>query len=312
LIYLDDARVRELLEWDSLIAAMEAALASFSAGRVRQPVRTVIAVEERRRYFGIMPAVAADVMGAKLVSFYPGNEGTAFPTHDGAIVLLDSVTGVPLAAMDARAITEMRTAAASAAVTKYLMPQSARVLAILGSGVQARSHLAALSRVGRFDEVRVWSRTPENAQTFARECGAVATEPERAVRGADVVVVATSSHEPVLLGAWLSPGAHVNSVGANRPSWRELDDEVMRNTIVVDSRDAVATESGDVISSGATVYAEVGELFAGLRPWPARSETTVFKSMGLAAEDLAAAKLVFDANAAAGIRKTFDTTDQSR
>jgi thiomorpholine-carboxylate dehydrogenase len=294
-IYLDEARVRALLQWDALIDAMERALAAFSSGRVRQPVRTVLPVEENRRYLGIMPAIAGDVMGAKLVSFYPANEGTEHPTHNGVILLLDTRTGEPLAAMDGRLITEMRTAAVSAAATRYLMPENSRVLAVLGSGAQARSHVAALARIAGFTEIRVWSRTPEHAQRFARELGATAMDAQAAVRDADVVVVATSSREPVLRGAWLRPGTHVNAVGANRPDWRELDDETMAATVFVDSRAAAAQESGDVILSRAPVYAEIGELFAKTALPPPRSETTVFKSLGLAVEDLAAAKLVFDA-----------------
>jgi thiomorpholine-carboxylate dehydrogenase len=289
LIYLHDDRVRELLSWDALIAEMENALAALSTGRVRQPVRTIVPIEENRRYLGLMPAVAPDVMGAKLVTFYPVNETTKHPTHDAVIVLFDSVSGVPIAAMDARSITEMRTAAVSAAVTKHAMPEGARTLAILGSGVQARAHVAALSRVMTVGTLRVWSRNPEHAAAFAREFGATAMNAETAVRDADVVVVATSSREPVLHGA---SGAHVNSVGANNPAWRELDDDAMRNTLLVDSRVAAAVESGDVIGSGAEPYAEVGELFAGTRPWPQRSTTTVFKSMGQAIEDIVAAKLV--------------------
>lgn len=300
MIYLNEDRVAELLRWDDLIAAMESALAAFSKGNVVQPVRSILTIEENRRYLGIMPAAAGEVMGAKIVSFYPANEGTEHPTHNGSILLMDARTGRPLIAMDARLITEMRTAAVSAAVTKYLMPEGARVLAILGSGVQAGSHLEALSHVATFDHIRVWSRNPEHAQRFAREHGGTATAAQEAVEGADVVVVATSAPQPVLNGAWLKPGAHVNSVGANRPNWRELDDAVMRNTVVVDSREAALQESGDVIASHATIYAEAGELFAGTKPKPPGSATTVFKSMGLAVEDLATAKLVYDAFTSAG------------
>jgi thiomorpholine-carboxylate dehydrogenase len=296
MIYLDEARVRSLLRWDALIDAMEAALAAFSSGHVVQPVRTVLTVEENRRYLGIMPAVTDDVMGAKLVSFYPGNEGTAFPTHNGLILLFNTQTGEPLAAMDGRLVTEMRTAAVSAAATKYLMPERSCVLAVLGSGVQAHSHVEALGHVADFTEIRVWSRTAEHAQRFARERGAIAMDDaEVTVRGADVVVVATSSRQPVLRGAWLKPGAHVNAIGANRPDWRELDDEAMATTVFVDSRAAAAQESGDVILSNAAIYAELGELFGSTVPVPPRSATTVFKSLGLAVEDLAAAKLVFNA-----------------
>jgi ornithine cyclodeaminase/alanine dehydrogenase-like protein (mu-crystallin family) len=168
------------------------------------------------------------------------------------------------------------------------------VLALLGSGVQARAHLEALSRVCRFDEVRVWSRTPEHARPFAAEHGARALDADAAVRGADVVVTATNALSPILKGAWLKSGAHVNAVGSPRPTWRELAAEAMANVLVVDSREAVLKESGDVILSGARIHAEAGEIFAGTRPVPV-AETTVFKSVGLAIEDLATARLVYDA-----------------
>ena len=290
--YLDEEQVRGLLRWEQLIPAMETALAAFSRGSILQPVRSVLTIEEGQRYLGIMPAVADDVMGLKAVSFYPANEGSAVPTHDATILLFRTDNGQPLAAMGGRLITEMRTAAVSAAITKYLMPSNSRVLALLGSGVQARAHLAALSHVRKFDEVRVWSRTPKHADEFARKHGAVAMEAEAAVRGADVIVVATNSQQPLLQGAWLKPGAHVNAIGANRPTWRELDEEAMHNVLVVDSREAVLKESGDVILSGANIYAEIGEIFAGTKPALAQ-ETTVFKSVGIAAEDIAAARLVY-------------------
>jgi ornithine cyclodeaminase/alanine dehydrogenase-like protein (mu-crystallin family) len=295
MLYLDEERVRGLLRWEELIAAMERALAEFSRGNVLAPVRAVLTIEEGKRYFGIMPAAAPDVMGLKAVSFYPANEGSAVPTHQAVVLLFRTDNGEPLAAIDGRLITEMRTAAVSAAITRYLMPANSKVLGLLGSGVQARSHLAALSSIAHFEEVRVWSRTSEHAENFARMHGAVAMDEAQAVvRGADVIVVATSSQEPVLEGAWLKAGAHVNAVGANRPTWRELDDDAMRNTLVVDSREAVQQESGDVILSGATIYAEIGEIFAGTKR-AAPSETTIFKSVGIAAEDLAAAKLVYEA-----------------
>lgn len=293
-MHLDESDVRALLHWDELIAAMEGALAAFSTGRVLQPVRNVLTIEEGKRYLGVMPAVAEDAMGVKVVSFYPVNAGSAVPTHMAMVVLFRPDTGEPLAVMDGRLITEMRTAAVSAAVTNRLASPDSRVLALLGSGVQAKAHLEALARVRDFDDVRVWSRTSAHAERFAEEHGARATDAETAVRGADVVVTATSALEPVLKGAWLKPGAHVNAVGANRPTWRELDDDVMAHTLVVDSREAVLKESGDVIRSNATIYAEAGEIFSGVKPSP-EPGTTVFKSMGIAAEDIAAAKLVFDA-----------------
>jgi ornithine cyclodeaminase/alanine dehydrogenase-like protein (mu-crystallin family) len=291
-MYLDEDRVRGLLRWDQLIAAMEEALADFSLGRVLQPVRNMLTIEEGQRYLGIMPAVAGDAMGAKLVSFFPQNAATGMPTHMAMIVLFSSQTGEPLAVMDGRLITEMRTAAVSAAATKLLAAPDSRVLALLGSGVQAGAHLQALSQVRSFAEVRVWSRTTEHAERFARQHNIKAMPARSAVRGADVVVTATNALEPILKGAWLKPGAHVNAVGSPRPGWRELDDNAMSNTLIVDSREAVLEESGDVIRSNAPIYAEIGEIFAGRKKAPVAA-TTVFKSVGLAIEDVAAAKLVY-------------------
>ena len=293
-MYLSEERIGDLLHWDRLIAAMETALASFSLGRVLQPVRNMLTIEEGKRYLGIMPAVAEDAMGVKLVSFYPGNAGTRVPTHLAMILLFRPDTGEPLAVMDGRLITEMRTAAVSAAATRRLAAPDSRVLALLGSGVQARAHLQALMLVRRFEEVRVWSRTAEHAERFAEQHEAQAMPVEAAVRGADVIVTATNALQPILQGAWLKPGAHVNAVGSPRPDWRELDDSAMANTLVVDSREAVLKESGDVILSRAEIYAEIGEIFAGAKAAPV-SATTVFKSVGIAIEDVATAKLVYDA-----------------
>jgi thiomorpholine-carboxylate dehydrogenase len=293
-MHLDETVIRRVLHWDPLIAAMEAALAAFSEGRVLQPVREMLTIEEGRRYLGVMPAVAEDAMGLKLVSFYPGNAGSSLPTHMAMVLLFRTATGEPLAVMDGRLITEMRTAAVSAAATKRLAAPEAHVLALLGSGVQAEAHLAALKQVRPIDEVRVWSRTQEHAERFAAQHGAQAMAAERVVRGADIVVTATSATAPILMGGWLKPGAHVNAVGAPRPTWRELDDAAMANIVIVDSRDAVLKESGDVILSGAAIHAEIGEIFAGARSAP-EGATTVFKSVGLAVEDIAAARLVYDA-----------------
>ncbi len=292
-MYLDEGAIRPLLNWDRLIPAMETALAAFSSGRVVQPVREMLTVEEGRRYRGVMPAAAENAMGAKLVSFYPGNAGTGAPTHHAMILLFSTDTGEPLAVMDGRLITEMRTAAVSAAATKFLAPADSRVLALLGSGVQAEAHLQALRHVRSFAEVRVWSRTPEHARRFAARHGVRATTAEDAVRGADIVVTATSAVEPILKGEWLKPGAHVNAVGAPRPSWRELDDAAMAHVLVVDSRAAVLRESGDVILSRAPIHAEIGEIFAGAASVPPDA-TTVFKSVGLGVEDIVTAKLVYD------------------
>ena len=294
-LFLDENEVRAHLRMEDVIAAMEKALADFSTGKVTQPVRQVIAVDPPGGFYGIMPALTPDGLGQKIVTFYPPNAAKGIPTHMALIVLNDPQTGAPLAVMDGRLITEMRTAAVSAAATKLLAPKDAKVLAILGSGVQARSHFEALRLVRNFEEIRVWSQTKAHAENFASEIGARVCSQEEAVGGADVVVTVTSSTTPVLKGAWLKSGCHVNAVGACRPDWREVDDDAMRNSVVfVDSREAAMKESGDVILSQAKIYAELGEVFS-RKINDRANETTIFKSLGMAVEDIAAALLVYRA-----------------
>ena len=276
-----------------LIPAMEKTLIDFSAGKVTQPMRSVITVDPPGGFFGMMPALTPAGLGIKIVTFYATNAERGMPTHMATIFLVDPETGTPLAVMDGRLITEMRTAAVSAAATRLHAPPDAKILAILGSGVQARSHVEALKLVRKFEEIRMWSITPEHAEHFANEIGAKTMLAEDAVRGADVVVTATNSKTAVLKGAWLKSGCHVNAVGACRPDWRELDDEAMTNVLFVDSREAAMKESGDVILSGAEIYAELGEAVAGKVPTRA-NETTIFKSLGMAVEDIAAALLVYE------------------
>ncbi len=291
-LFLDEEQVRQHLRMADLIPAMEKALIDFSAGKVTQPVRSVISVDPPGGFFGMMPALA-DGLGIKLVAFYPSNAKLGIPTHMATIFLVDPETGSPLAIMDGRLITEMRTAAVSAAATNLLASPDAKILAILGSGVQARSHWEALRLVRQFEEVRVWSVTKAHAERFANEIGAKAMSSEKAVHDADVIVTATSSTTPILQGEWLKTGCHANAVGACRPDWRELDDKAMSNVVFVDSREAALKESGDIILSGAKIYAELGEGLAGKVP-PRANETTIFKSLGMAVEDIAAAMLVYD------------------
>ena len=288
---LDEPAVQQRLRYQDLIPAIAEALAALSSGggRVVQPVRTVLPVAAHQGFFGIMPAYAG-ALGAKLVTFYPKNVG--IHTHHAVIVMFKAETGEPLAVMDGRLITEMRTAAASAVATQHLARADASVLAILGSGVQAKSHLAALRHVRSFKEVRVWS--PRNAAAFAERHGvkAAATAAD-AVRGADVVVVAVNATTPVLQGRWLAPGTHVNAIGATRPDWRELDDDLVKTArVFVDSREAALRESGDVIAARSEVT-EIGAVVAGADPGRrSAQEITLFKSVGVAVEDVAAAALV--------------------
>ena len=293
-LFLNEERVRKHLRMTELIPAMEKALIDFSAGRVTQPVRSIISIDPPGGFLGLMPGLTPDGLGLKAVTFYPSNAERGIPTHMAMIFLVDPQTGTPLAIMDGRLITEMRTAAVSAAATKRLASPDAKVLAILGSGVQARSHVEALRIVRQFEKIRVWSPTLEHAKRFAQEIDATATSSvEEAVRDADVIVTVTSSKSPVLKGDWLKPGCHVNALGACRPDWRELDDEAMqKNVVFVDSREGALKESGDVILSGAKIYGELGEVLAGQVPAPV-NETTIFKSLGMAVEDIAAATLVY-------------------
>ncbi|HMF45430.1 MAG TPA: ornithine cyclodeaminase family protein [Candidatus Udaeobacter sp.] len=293
-LFLTEEQVRQHLPMANLIPAMEKALMDFSAGRVTQPVRSIISIDVAAAtgFFGLMPALTPDGLGLKAVTFYPSNAKRGIPTHMAMIFLVDPQTGTPLAIMDGRLITEMRTAAVSAAATKLLASPAAKVLAILGSGVQARSHVEALRLVRQFTEIRVWSPTFGHAKQFAEEIGGTTVSAEQAVRGADVVVTVTSSKTPVLKGTWLKHGCHVNAIGACRPDWRELDDEAMSNVVFVDSREGAMKESGDVILSGTKTYAELGEALANKVPSRA-NETTIFKSLGMAVEDITAATLVY-------------------
>src|SRR5262245_65564005 len=289
-IILNEEDVRKRLRMEDLIPAMADALRDLSAGAVLQPLRTVLPISPHNGFLGVMPA-SGRALGAKLVTFYPQNKEV--PAHHAMILLFRPETGEPLAIMDGRLITEMRTAAVSAVATRLLARRDASVLAILGSGVQARSHLEAMRLVRDVREVRVWS--PRNARAFAERHGVRATATaEEAVRGADLVVVATSSETPVLEGRWRAPGAHVRGVGAARTARRHLDDDLLaRARLYVESREAATRESGDVIAAG-RVVAEIGEVVAGGQPGrQSDGEITLFKSVGVAIEDVATADLVY-------------------
>lgn len=302
MLFLEEDQVRERLRLEELIPAIEQALTAYSTGRVRQPLRTILAIEEHHAFFATMPAVYEDILGAKLVCVFPGNAARGLHTHLAMIQLFRADTGEPLAMMDGRLITELRTAAVSAVATKTLAPQATPVLAILGSGVQARAHLRALRLVRHFEEVRVWSRTAAHAARLAEDAGAKAvSSPEAAVRDADVVVTVTNSPVPVVEGTWLKAGAYVNAVGAVGPTRRELDEITMRSgPVVVESREAALRESGEIVIPQVPVYAELGEILAGKKAAPGAtgSPNVVFKSTGIAVEDLAAARLVYQKHSA--------------
>jgi ornithine cyclodeaminase/alanine dehydrogenase-like protein (mu-crystallin family) len=297
--FFDEDEVRARLRMSDLIDAMERALVEFSAGRVQQPVRTVLGFGGSDAFFGLMPSYVASLpaLGAKLVTVCAANAARGLDTHQAIIVMLNPETGVPEAVLDGRYITEARTAAVSAVSARHLARADARVLGIIGSGVQARSHVEALRLVHEFSEVRVWSPTSERLHKFSAHTGARAMDSaEAVVRGADVVVTVTASPTPVIQNDWVSDGTHVIAVGSCRPTQRELDPAlVQRARLVVDSRAAALKEAGDVVMgiaegrwTPAHIAAELGEL-------PKRQndrEITIFKSLGLAVEDIFAAHLV--------------------
>ncbi|HEV2689385.1 MAG TPA: ornithine cyclodeaminase family protein [Bryobacteraceae bacterium] len=305
-IWLNEEDVRAVLSMAELIEAIEAAAVAFSAGRVNQPVRTVL--ETPGGFFVSMPAFlgSTPAMGAKLVTVFHANAEKGLPTHLATIVLLDPLTGGLLAVMDGRYITEARTGAASAVAARYLARPESSVLAIIGSGVQARSHLEALSLVRTFTEIRCWSPTAGNARKFASESGNAAVRAvesaEAAASGADVIVLVTASSAPVIRDAWVKPGACVISVGACRPTQREMDPAmVARGRLVVDSRAAALKESGDVVQGIREglfgedhIAAELGQVAADPKLGrTAAEQVTIFKSLGMAVEDVAAAELAY-------------------
>lgn len=320
--FLTEADVRRLLpasEFPKLVDLMAATLADFSAGRVTQPVRTSVPVGPPGQYLGLMPALipATGALGAKLVSVVPGNAARGLSTHLGLVVMFDAATGAVRAVMDARYITEVRTAAVSAVSVRHMARPDAARLALIGAGVQARSHLDLLAATRPLDRVRVWGPDAPEVDRLVRDASrvlsidiAAAASGEEAVRGADLIVLATSSDRPVIDDAWVADGAHVVSVGACRPDQREMDPAlVARGRLVVDSLDAALAESGDVVSglsegrfSRAHIAGEIGAVAAGLVPGRTRpDEVTIYKSLGLAVEDVATGALVAARAWAAGV-----------
>jgi ornithine cyclodeaminase/alanine dehydrogenase-like protein (mu-crystallin family) len=298
MVILDEAQVRHHLTYEALLPALEQTLIRFSTGAIMQPVRSVLAIPEHhgqlRGRFGLMPAVDGDLMGVKLVTVFERN--ISLPTHQAVIQLFSATTGEPLAVLDGRLITEMRTAAVTAIAARLFTPHKPLTVAILGSGVQARSHLTALRLVRELREVRVWSRNPANAGAFARATGAIPLPLDEAIRGADMVVGVANVSEPLILGRYLGNTKFVAAIAAVGPARRELDDEAMQHaSIIVESEEAAGLESGDIIASGAPIYAELGEILAGATPPPPEASRIVYKGLGIAAEDLAAARIVYEA-----------------
>jgi len=307
-LLLSAADVRRLLPMEEAIEAMADAFRALSEGDARLPLRTIVWTPDRRGGLGVMPGFLPAGLGAKVVSFFPGNHGTELDSHQGVVLLFEAERGRLLAVADATAITAIRTAAVSGLATRLLAREEAGDLAIFGSGTQARTHLAAMLAVRRIRRVRVWSRSAENARAFAareaqRHGIAIETSnsAEEAARGADLLCTVTSSTDPFLRGEWLAPGAHVNAAGSSVASARELDAAaVARASLFVDRRESTVNESGDFLfakKEGAVteehIRGELGDVLTGkTRGRRSADEITLFKSLGLAIEDVAAAEHV--------------------
>jgi len=317
--YFSEAQVHELLDPSSLLSAMREALMALSAGRAVQPLRMVMpfapapsdprdvpaSVDPAPSEHGLLflkPAQLGSALATKLITLVPANAQHGLPTLLATVVLMDPETGAARAIMEGATLTAMRTAAVSAVAADALTSPGPKTVAMLGSGVLARSHARMLRLVRPVREIRVWSRDAGNVQTCAAAIdGKACASAEEAVRGADIICTVSNASTPILLGAWVKPGAFVAAVGAPRPTWRELDDDAMRNVVIADQREAALRESGDVMLSGADIHAEIGELLAGTVPRPPAGTTIIFKSLGQAVEDAVAARLVCDAACARGM-----------
>jgi ornithine cyclodeaminase len=314
MLVLGHDAVQEALPPDECADAMAEVLAAHARGEARMPLRTMVPFEGAAGFMGLMPAWRGGpepVFALKSLCVMPGNPARGLDAHQGTVTLFDGSTGVPTAILDASAVTAVRTAAVSAVATRILARENARVLAILGAGVQGRAHLRALMPVREFEEVRVFAPSRDHALELSDGRAAVCQSAEEAVRGADVVVLATTSSEPVVRREWLATGAHVNAIGASVPSARELDlDTVVASALFCDSRESLRNEAGEyrqAVEAGAIagehhVRASLGEVLAGLAPGRrSLDELTVFRSLGLAVEDLAAAERAVSRARALGI-----------
>jgi alanine dehydrogenase len=309
-LFVNERGVHELLTMDACIPLMRDALTSFAKGDVVMPLRSTVGLPDGSGLLGLMPGYLGnpESFGLKVVTVMPHNHGTGYDSHQGVVMLFGVEHGEPLAILDATAITAIRTAASSGAATDALAKEDAGDLALLGSGTQARSHLAAMKTVRKLRRVRVWSRTQANAEGFARDEGErngieieVSSTAADAARDADLICTTTAAREPILRGEWLTPGAHVNAVGACFSNSRELDTEAARRArFFTDSRDSCLNEAGDFIiarSEGAIhddhLVGEIGDVFLGKIPARLSSdEITVYESLGIAIEDLAAAHFI--------------------
>ncbi|HLX92694.1 MAG TPA: ornithine cyclodeaminase family protein [Puia sp.] len=303
-IYINKDKVASLLPMGECISQMAQMFQAKARGEILQPLRSVLWLPDKKGLLGLMPAYAGNpaILGIKVISVFPGNMGTATPTHQGVVILFDAENGQPLLMLDGAEITAIRTAAASAAATSILSRENAEVLAIIGSGEQAARHVESILLVRKIKQVNCWSRNGDHASTFAKETAERHRievnrfdDPREAVQDADIICTVTASREPVVAGEWLPRGVHINAVGACTPAARELDTAAIAGSkLFTDSYDSIFHEAGDFLipkKEGAVtndhVKAEIGEVICGTKKGRENADDiTVFKSLGIAAEDL--------------------------
>jgi ornithine cyclodeaminase len=310
-LIINQGEVRQLLPMSECMAVMEETLKAMTRGETVLPLRPVMWLPEKVGALGMMPSYMGNLqaMGLKVVSVFPGNHGTEYDSHIGAVMLYETQHGQLLSIMDASEITAIRTAAVSGVATKLLAREDAGDLAILGAGVQARSHLAAMLEARKIKRVRVWSRNADHAKAYAKRESkrhGITVEPQatvqKAVEGADIICTTTAAPEPILKKEWVAPGTHINAVGSSVPSARELDTPlVVASRLFVDRRESTINEAGDFLfpkKEGAInddhIQGEIGELLLGkVKGRGSAQEITLFKSLGLAVEDVASAHHVY-------------------
>jgi ornithine cyclodeaminase/alanine dehydrogenase-like protein (mu-crystallin family) len=301
--FIGREEIRRVLTFEACVPLMREAMIAVSSGGINQPPRQILPLTSGKGVFGVMPGVIADDrFGAKLISVFHPPEGSPLPSHQGVVVLFDPQSGAPACVLDAGEITRIRTAAASALATETLARPDAARLAVLGTGEQAEAHIRAISAMRTLSRIVVWGRNPDHARRLAIELAAndgikvdIAEDVRSAVAGADIVCTTTSAAEPILKGAWLPDGAHVNLVGSSRAGPAEADDDlVARSRFFVDSRDNVLAQGAEFINARAAgrvddshILGEIGEVLAGrVAGRGSASEVTVYKSLGLVAQDL--------------------------
>lgn len=312
MLILSEKQVQALIDLDELIAALERAHIQYSTGKAVMPVRLVVPLPQIDGRITSMPGFLNEdqALGMKVVTYFQHNPKQNLPSILATIMLFSPESGKMIAVMDGSYITAIRTACASAMASKVLSNPTASVLGVLGAGVQAKAHITALSRVRNLQSIKIYSPSGTSAgrvkQELEPELGVpieVAKSAEEAVRGADLIVTATTAKEPILQVEWLKPGAHINAVGSHRPDLRELDGTTLaRCNVFVDSRDAIMAECGDVLLALAEksipadhVRAEIGEVLAATKPGRTTTdEVTLYKSVGIAIQDVATARLVYD------------------